>query len=104
MPKNIKPTAQYLDQAFAEQLEEMLRIFIKKNKDYGKGNILDTGELGILFRINDKVNRLKNLMAKGSNPENETIDETWLDIAVYAIIAILLKNGQFSKLKLDPIK
>jgi hypothetical protein len=91
---------QYLDEAFFQVLEKMLATFIKKHKDYGKGNILDTGELGILFRINDKLRRLQNLTAKGKDPENESINETWLDIAVYAVIAILLRDGQFQKLKL----
>jgi len=95
---------QYLDQAFEKVLKEMLATFIKKNKDYGKGNILDTGELGILFRINDKINRLKNLTSKGQTPENESIDENWLDIAVYGVIALLFRNGQFEKLDLDPKK
>jgi len=93
---------QYLDKAFEQVLDEMLATFIKKNKDYGKDNILETGELGIAFRINDKVKRLQNLLGKNLDPKNECIDETWLDIAVYAIIAIILRNGQFEKLKLDP--
>jgi hypothetical protein len=95
---------QYLDQAFEDVLEEMLKTFIKKHKDYGKNNILDTGELGIVFRVNDKVKRLQHLLAQQKQPENESIDETWLDIAVYAVIAILLKKGQFKDLELDPEK
>lgn len=100
MPKD----HQYLDQAFEARLQEMLATFIKKHKDYGKGNILDTGELGVLFRINDKVNRLKNLMNTNCEPKNESINDTWLDIAVYAVIALILRSGEFKKLKLDPKK
>jgi len=100
--KTGKKQPQYLDQAFDAVLQEMLATFIKKNKDYGKGNILDTRELGIIFRMNDKVNRLKNLLITNKKPENESIEETWLDLAVYAAIAITLKRGQFDKLELDP--
>ena len=99
---NDPKTPQHLDQAFNEITQEMLLTFIKKNKDYGKGNILDTGERGILFRINDKINRLKNLLGKQISPQNETIEDTWRDIAVYGVIAILLRRGWFEKLKLDP--
>lgn len=95
---------QYLDQAFKEELDKMLITFIQKHKDYGKGNILDTGELGIIFRVNDKVNRLKNLLSKDQDPANESINDTWMDIAVYGIIALLLRNGKFDKLNLDPKK
>lgn len=90
----------YLDESFEQICQEMLKIFIKKNKDYGKNNILDTGEIGILFRVSDKINRLKNLIGTGKKPENETKDENWIDIAVYAVIAILYNRGWFQKLEL----
>jgi hypothetical protein len=92
----------FLDDAFAAVSAKLLMMFIKKHKDYGKGNILDNGELGIVFRINDKLRRLQNLTASGKPPANESIEETWIDIAVYAVIAILLRNGQFKKLELNP--
>jgi len=95
---------QYLDQAFDEELAKLLRIFIKKNKDYGKDNILDNGEMGIIFRINDKLHRLQNLASTGAEPENESCYENWQDIAVYAVIALLLRDGRFKDLILDPSK
>lgn len=94
----------YLDQAFADVLDEMLATFIKKHKDYGKDNILDTGELGIVFRVNDKIRRIQHLLTKEQEPENESIDENWMDIAVYAVIAILFRKNQFQELELDPEK
>jgi hypothetical protein len=100
MAKNTQQ--QYLDEAFAAACEELLATFISKHKDYGKGNILDTGELGIVFRINDKLRRLQNLQSQGKEPDNETIDDTWLDIGVYAVIAMLLRSGKFEKLNLNP--
>lgn len=90
----------FLEEAFSLVTAKMLTTFIKKNKDYGKGNILDTGELGIIFRVNDKLRRLQNLQETNSTPENETIDDTWLDIAVYAVIAIILRKGWFKALEL----
>jgi len=95
---------QYLDEAFEKVCREMLEMFIKKHKDYGKGNILDMGELGISFRISEKFNRIKNLLMSGRKPENESIEESWIDIAVYAIIAVLLKRGWFKRLKVKEIK
>lgn len=92
----------YLDEAFDKVNKELLKLFIKKHKDYGKANILDTGEMGVLYRISDKVNRLKHLLANGNKPSNETIDDNWLDIAVYGVIAILYRKGWFKKLRLSP--
>jgi hypothetical protein len=97
-----KTSPQYLDDAFVEVCDELLATFISKHKDYGKGNILDTGELGIVFRINDKLRRLQNLREAGKKPDNETIEDTWIDIGVYAVIALLLKSGKFKDLSLNP--
>ncbi|OGK25300.1 hypothetical protein A3F58_02365 [Candidatus Roizmanbacteria bacterium RIFCSPHIGHO2_12_FULL_37_9b] len=88
----------YLDEAFEKVCREMLEMFKKKHKDYGKGNILDMGELGIAFRISEKFNRIKHLFLKGKKPENESVEESWIDIGVYAVIAVLLKRSWFKKL------
>lgn len=95
---------QFLDEAFERICEEMLSVFIKKHKDYGKGNILDTGDLGIAFRVNDKLNRLKNLLTSKKQPINESMEESWRDIAVYSVIAVMYLRGWFQKLHLkeDP--
>jgi len=94
----------YLEEAFEEIAKEMNDVFVKKHKDYGKGNILDIGELGIAFRISDKLNRLKNLLAQNKCPDNESIDDSWTDIGVYAIIAIMYRRKWFQKLKLKEKK
>ncbi|HKY73852.1 MAG TPA: hypothetical protein VJ246_00910 [Patescibacteria group bacterium] len=89
----------YLDDAFQEECATLLKTFLKKHKDYGKGNILEIGELGISFRIAEKVSRLKNLLAKSEGPKNESIEDTWIDIGVYAVIAQLYRKGLFQKLE-----
>jgi len=89
-----------LEEAFETVCAEMNELFVKKHKDYGKGNILDTGELGMAFRVNDKLNRIKNLLMSRKKPANETLDESWIDIGVYAVIAIMYRRGWFQKLDL----
>ena len=91
----------YLDEAFVRVCQELLVMFKKKHKDYGKGNILDMGELGIAFRISEKFNRIKHLLMQGKKPENESVEESWIDIAVYAVIAVLLKRNWFQKLEMQ---
>lgn len=91
----------YLDEAFKQICDELLVTFIKKHKDYGKGNILSIKELGIAFRESEKIERLKNLLMKSDNPENESIDDSWMDVAVYAIIARMYREGTFQKLDLS---
>ena len=92
----IPPTS--LDQAFKDVSTEMLEMFLKKHRDYGKGNILTVQELGIALRISEKIERIKHLLTQGSTPANESVEETWIDIGVYAVIAVLLRRGQFESL------
>lgn len=97
-----QPTSnpKYLDDAFEAVCQEMLETFLQKHKDYGKGNILSIQELGIAFREAEKVERLRNLLLKpGEKPANESIDDTWIDIAVYAVIAMMYRRGWFQELE-----
>lgn len=75
--------------------ESIADIVIKKQRDYGKSNIEEFGEQGILVRSNDKFARLKNLILNNKNPANESIEDTWTDIAGYAILALMLRKGVF---------
>lgn len=56
------------------------------------------------MRVSEKVERLKHLLMSQQGPTNETIQETWQDIAVYAVIAVLLEREQFQKLDVDAQK
>jgi len=87
----------YLDEAFEKVCQELLQTFVKKHKDYGKGNILSIKELGIAFRISEKVERLKNLLMKRNAPQNEGVNDSWIDIGVYAVIALLYRRGYLEK-------
>ena len=92
---------QYLDESFKKITEELLATFIQKHHDYGKGNILSIKELGIAFRLSEKVERLKNLlMNPDKSPLNESIADNIKDIAVYAIIMEMFRRGEFQKLEL----
>jgi len=54
-----------------------------------------------VIRANDKIERLINLHFKETkNPlEDETIEDTWCDLADYAIIAWLCRSGEWPYLK-----
>jgi hypothetical protein len=91
----------YLDESFQKICDELLATFIQKHKDYGKGNILSIKELGIAFRLTEKIERLKNLLMNPSHdPVNESIADNIKDIAVYAIVMEMFRRGEFQKLNL----
>ena len=74
-------------------LKELLE---KKNRDYGSNNLLTFGDLGILVRLSDKLERLKNYVLRDQTFEidDENLEDTLYDIAGYAIMWIVLgKEG-----------
>lgn len=84
-------------QTFEEALDcilaEMRAVIISKNEDYGPGNIAAFGELGVLVRASDKIERLKTLLVRKRQPNYEGIDDTWLDLANYGVIAQMVRRG-----------
>lgn len=79
-----------------EVLADIRATLISKQKDYGKDNILDFKEVGILVRANDKMSRLKNLVIGKKRAQNESVEDSWKDLAGYAILALMLRNGTFN--------
>ena len=76
--------------------------------DYGKGNIsvgsnLDTPEeekvalTGLWFRMNDKIQRLKQLvlLSKEAKVKTESVKDTFQDLSIYGIIAQIVKNKKW---------
>lgn len=90
---DIKPCT--FNAAVEQTLIHIAELIIKKQRDYGKGNILTFGEFGVLVRMNDKFERLKNLVLNKKDAENESIDDTLDDIIGYATLYKLLRNNQF---------
>lgn len=96
-------------QAFLDTVMRMYRLHLSKNSDYSPANILGCGETGVIVRAWDKVARLLNLygfeikiaepakLVPPRQPKHESIDDTWLDMAVYGIIGMLVRKGKWGK-------
>jgi hypothetical protein len=77
---------------------QLHRTLVKKQTDYGPGNIANSpgGPLnGLRVRIFDKVSRINNLIDSGKEPENESLHDSFLDLANYAIIALMVLNDEW---------
>jgi hypothetical protein len=72
---------------------ENIQLLDSKQLDYGPGNIAAFGELGVLVRSNDKIERLKNLHRTGKTAHNESADDSWMDLANYGLIAQLIRRN-----------
>jgi len=90
LPDHVLPRDHDLFMEAASKLGENFALFMRKHMDYGPRNISDFGELGVLVRLNDKVQRLRNLLLNKKEPENEAVYDSWRDIANYGLIGQLL--------------
>jgi len=86
---------------------EQYKTFCKKQMDYGPSNIsMGTGvgetvnvklaTTALVVRINDKVQRLLNLVVTNDRAaQNEPVEDAFKDLSVYGIIAQIVKNGKW---------
>jgi len=98
-----------LSQEFKNIQKEMYEMFARKHLDYGLNNIALGGDLtnekdktfsltGLAIRLTDKVSRLKNLIVHGRNyVKGEGIEDTFIDIANYGIIGMLVGRDKWKK-------
>ena len=117
---------QDIEEQYPECVNELLdfadkayKLFCKKQHDYGDSNIrlgLDLSssssesyannrlaQLGVVIRMNDKIQRLLNIHKKSIfngeelSVSDESIEDTCIDIMNYANMLIVLKNDKWGK-------
>ena len=79
-----------------EMLDDMHNLYITKNHDYGN-SVHDTyekyGLTSFLVRIEDKLNRARTLSKNDAKVNDEKIEDTLMDMANYAILAVMELRG-----------
>ena len=103
--KNYPETAR----SFKVYQREQYELFCRKQMDYGPGNIamgttlesdddINLSLTGLCVRMNDKINRLVNLVLRQKqSPQNESVIDTFDDLGVYGIIARIVSEGFWGK-------
>lgn len=97
---DINITLNYQDDTFYKLIEEIKFLHDKKRQDYGQegdplANVRASQQFGVspwlgaIIRLNDKVTRIGSFAKKGVLA-NESIEDSMMDIAVYALIALQL--------------
>ena len=81
-------------------VDELIDLLVSKHKDYGPSNIADSpgGAInGLRVRMHDKLARINNLFDnnKHTQPEHEAFEDSFKDMANYAIIGILVLRGKW---------
>ena len=75
---------------FKNVQEEGLKLFEKKNKDYGDA-FANYGPVGVIVRMGDKIQRLSSVSKNGiSLVNNESLRDTLIDLHNYSAMAIML--------------
>jgi len=83
------------EQAVKEVCNELAEIIIRKNRDYGdsfRKVYEEYGDLSLIIRLIDKLERLKNLQNKENLVKDESKEDTIGDIAGYTILRLALKK------------
>ena len=99
-----------LSNEFKNIQTEMYEMFAAKHMDYGLNNIALGGDIlnndddkkfsltGLAIRLTDKISRLKNLLINGrAFVKGEGMEDTFLDIANYGIIGLLVGRNKWKK-------
>ena len=96
-----------LTDEYKKIMMEQYILFCKKHRNYGTGNVnvgtnLETDAdvklslTGLWFRINDKIQRLKQLVIQNEPATvGESITDSFQDVSVYGIIAQLVQQKKF---------
>ena len=96
-----------MTQEFKRIMFTQYELFCLKQSNYGPDNISVGSDLkteqdkkvsltGLWFRMNDKVQRLKQLVVLGKQDNiGESCEDTFQDLSVYGIIAQLVSQKKF---------
>jgi hypothetical protein len=77
---------------FRDITNSMIQTYQAKNQDYGNSfeKTLDKfGLIASVIRLNDKMNRIESLSRTEAKVVDESIEDTLLDLANYAIMTVI---------------
>lgn len=92
-----RPVLENNVQQFMDITTNMAKTYAAKNHDYGNSFEQSCNKFGIIaaiVRMGDKMNRLESLTVKKAEVKDESIKDTLLDLANYAIMTVMWLNSQ----------
>ena len=93
---------------FKRLQKQQYQVFCEKQIEYGPTNIsvgtsLETDEevklslTGLWFRMNDKIQRMKNLLMNNQKANNEPLEDSFLDVSNYGIMSTIVNKKKWGK-------
>lgn len=102
MPKKQHPLKPVKITAFEEDVNdiafELVQLLLQKHRDYGPKNINQSpygATQGLVVRMWDKIARIVNLTTNKRHAENEPLEDSFKDLANYAIIGLMVQRGKW---------
>lgn len=94
-----------MEEKFVHIANEILTILNEKHKKYGTKNLEEYGLLGIIIRMNDKIQRLENQLSLNDvEKQKSIIKDQLIDLQGYSINGLRIlnetKNEFFHKFKM----
>jgi len=86
------------EQAAENQYQAALEVLLSKHADYGPSNIAQSpgGPInGLRVRMWDKIARINHLIDNGADPKHESLRDSFLDLANYSMIALMVIDGDW---------
>ena len=90
---NKKPAT--MMEGFDEIVNEMRQLFLIKQREYEKENVLEFGALGLIMRLREKSARIKKIIQRGNENDltGESLDEIIKDSGNYSIMLDMFLRG-----------
>lgn len=89
---------------FEEITNQMISLYNRKNNDYGNSFDKTLDEFGLVagvIRLNDKMNRIKQLTKSNNEIKDESIEDTLIDLANYSVMILTWLSKNENKRKTD---
>lgn len=96
VPKAIDSAVSKFEMLARSYTENLSETLVAKNADYGDSfakSYEKHGLVSAVIRLEDKLNRLESLIENDAKV-NESIDDTLLDIAGYAILTLIARESE----------
>lgn len=77
---------------FIDITNSLTKIYQAKNQDYGNSfekSLYKFGLVASIIRLSDKMNRIESLSQTKARVKDESIEDTLLDLANYAIMTVI---------------
>lgn len=95
-----KTKSNSFDSTVRGYFEYNAQLLLQKHKDYGPSNIADApgGPInGLRVRMHDKMARINHLVDNNQEAVNEPLRDSFMDLANYAMIGLLVLDGKWPK-------